>query len=789
MSKAATEAASNLSSAEEKLEDGATAAALEDAEKALSLFKEAGDAAGTADALRAVVKSQSSFEEAEKLAMQELAKFKTAGDARGQASMHLALAEFGGDKKTSKERTKAERQGSKAVTCARKASDKVLEATALTELATLAYFEGEPEEVFSKSTEAMTLAQSLGDKKLEAQALHGLGLASYLVGDADEALQKAEDALTIFQDLKLKGKEAAELCAIAQVYLMQGKPSAALSRAFDALAAKKGTMQTALVVEALIAAGRATEGVKPAQDAVEQAAGDSKSEALALQILAKAQLAADSPDEALKACEKALAAARAAKDRSQEYQILNSMSVAYVAAKKMTQAATPLQEAVEISSDLGLVSEQAQATVALGELYLDTKQFEKALSASTDAAKLFQDEGDRNGEGSAMALEANCYMAQGETTKALASAKVAYELFFVAGDFFREAKMLQLMAELAMAGGETDEALKYANKAVDALKDAGDTKAHASVVRTLAAMYLQQGSLPEAEGWAAEAKRLSSTVADDEGEAAANIVLSNVHVMYYEQEPRGGDAYLTSEALGKLSEATREATSCAARSGNVALQAAAALWRGHYLMWSSQPPTDEAMTNATKAASLFKKAGDSEGETAALVLQAYLHLAAGRREQARASAGDALESAKRTGDAMGEQQASAALDFFEREEMQAAMAMSGGAARGGGRPGRAGAPGADALAASGGGGGGGNPGLDPVMVRSKLMDLVREAMATDDELLGDNPLMESGLDSLSATDLTSQIAREFRISIGPSLVFDYPTVREITLHLVEESKS
>lgn len=53
----------------------------------------------------------------------------------------------------------------------------------------------------------------------------------------------------------------------------------------------------------------------------------------------------------------------------------------------------------------------------------------------------------------------------------------------------------------------------------------------------------------------------------------------------------------------------------------------------------------------------------------------------------------------------------------------------------------------------------------------------------------ETPLMEMGLDSLSAMDLQNLIATSFPFSgASNTILFDYPTVRELTEHLVEESK-
>merc|ERR1712066_829658 len=80
-------------------------------------------------------------------------------------------------------------------------------------------------------------------------------------------------------------------------------------------------------------------------------------------------------------------------------------------------------------------------------------------------------------------------------------------------------------------------------------------------------------------------------------------------------------------------------------------------------------------------------------------------------------------------------------------------------------------------------------GLDAAFVRKQLMTFVKDVMATDDELELDSPFMEAGMDSLSSVSLMSMVAKEFQMALSPSLVFDFPTVRALEEHLVEESKN
>merc|ERR1719199_552846 len=79
-------------------------------------------------------------------------------------------------------------------------------------------------------------------------------------------------------------------------------------------------------------------------------------------------------------------------------------------------------------------------------------------------------------------------------------------------------------------------------------------------------------------------------------------------------------------------------------------------------------------------------------------------------------------------------------------------------------------------------------GLDITAVTPKLIELVKNVIADDDEDMSpDVPFMEAGVDSLGSVQLVTDIGREFQMPLAPSSVFDYPTVRTLAEYLVEES--
>jgi 3-oxoacyl-(acyl-carrier-protein) synthase/acyl carrier protein len=61
---------------------------------------------------------------------------------------------------------------------------------------------------------------------------------------------------------------------------------------------------------------------------------------------------------------------------------------------------------------------------------------------------------------------------------------------------------------------------------------------------------------------------------------------------------------------------------------------------------------------------------------------------------------------------------------------------------------------------------------------------VVQRIMSQDKIADSDPLMEAGLDSLGTVEVRAQLEARFRISLPSTLVFDYPTIREMTTAIV-----
>merc|ERR1712232_110782 len=85
----------------------------------------------------------------------------------------------------------------------------------------------------------------------------------------------------------------------------------------------------------------------------------------------------------------------------------------------------------------------------------------------------------------------------------------------------------------------------------------------------------------------------------------------------------------------------------------------------------------------------------------------------------------------------------------------------------------------------GGGGRGGGGGLQLQAVRSMSLEQLKNF--SDEEVGLDDPLMDSGIDSLSAVQFRNELTKATGLKLPGTLMFDYPTLAAVADFIVEES--
>merc|ERR1712226_831135 len=72
------------------------------------------------------------------------------------------------------------------------------------------------------------------------------------------------------------------------------------------------------------------------------------------------------------------------------------------------------------------------------------------------------------------------------------------------------------------------------------------------------------------------------------------------------------------------------------------------------------------------------------------------------------------------------------------------------------------------------------PKLDKVALKAEILKMGGNVVVDEVDLTEDTPLMDAGIDSLSAVSFRNDLAKTFEVELPASLIFDYPDINSIT---------
>jgi len=194
----------------------------------------------------------------------------------------------------------------------------------------------------------------------------------------------------------------------------------------------------------------------------------------------------------------------------------------------------------------------------------------------------------------------------------------------------------------------------------------------------------------------------------------------------------------------------------------------------------------DSLQAADEARELSAASQDHGSQAYATLLTARLHLALEHEDKAEEACNDAKALFKMAFDSEGEALAQQFLDQelgkrLKQQQMPAgfdpSMMMAQAALPSGGGE----SAGQSAMEVA-------KPkGLDPEEVAATVQAIAREAIGIDEGLYLDSPLMDSGMDSLTAVSFRNTLQQTLAVKLPSSLMFDYPTMKEVANRIVELS--
>jgi len=797
------------------------------AKEALAIYQEIKDTVAQADTLRLVIHAHrfiaetltwendgesaaAERREAEQVAKEGLAAFQEKGDRRGQAAMMLSLAEVCLDSRSG--RTDKVR-GDEALAYVQQARDMLSEAgnDKLKALCLLAeahvqakkYAYTEAADAAEEAEKAFFIA---GDASGRARALHVKGVAHILKHDLDEALDCARDALRLAREIGNKKMTAEELLTVALMHLEREKPSEAIPLATEALE--------------LFQTGNMGKGF----------------EARAEQVICEAYLGKDEVDQAVELAEKGLERTQEVSDRREEVYSQMTLVTAYMANGDFKAAAAAGQAALVLcKEDLRDRGWEASVLLMLTRVYFGSGDYEKAQDSVNEAVCIFQDDFDAHHEAVASTALSTVLMARGELENGLAAAEKGREMFRDEEERDQEAVSVLQIALAHKAMKHHSEALAVAREAMDMARESGNKQVEANALSVIADFHIAKEDFTEAIAAAQEMQRICQRAGSHTAEAYALHQLAGIHLRASEakQAARAADvackicarehdrrgqvhmlilaaqahmerifgeggragksrddaAKVASDASSKALKAVKEAVTVAKRLGSgirPGLLAAAQYWNAQVLLLM-QGRLHDSLQAADEARELLGTSEDTLSQAYATLLTARLHLALEREDKAEEACNDALALFKSSGDEEGQALAQQFLDNelgkrIRQQQMPAGFdpsAFQGMALQG--MPADAGQSAAQSVEVA-------KPkGLDPEEVAATVQAIAREAIGIDEGLYLDSPLMDSGMDSLTAVSFRNTLQQTLAVKLPSSLMFDYPTMKEVANRIVELS--
>lgn len=581
--------------------------------------------------------------------------------------------------------------------------------------------------------------------------------------------------------------EAKELLALAEWLLVCNKPNKAIIAAEQAFALcnelkteKELEIQTlGAVIDSLLALKKGKTALRrlKAPLAAFHDAAEHGSEAQILEIECKVHIALGNAKEALRCADDATLLFKLLQSPALEARAMQGTAKATVLEGDPVSAMKILRDAALKATQGKDVQREAACLRDLAELCLKEFIYSEALSAATSARDRSAAASDKPGEAESALLVAAVQAAQRSNDKAIRSAKAAQELFQELEDSRGEAKALEILAQCYKSMKQKDQALEAAEERLVILRELENPKSEAEGLALVASVNQHFGDLDEAEKLAREARIVARRAFDPGAEAAALLTLAEIYLV-----PWDGPEQIRPR-LELAIHAAYDAHALAGKSGETSLRGQVLYTRGRCIAYATRYA--EAATLLAQAIPFLQAAGSYLDEARALLLMAICQEESDKKELAQTTYENARTVAAhcKEGDLEAEatrryEQVTKAIAAEKAKKAAAApVVVAAAPAVTDAAPPTAAASIAPAAA---------KKGPDPAMVRKKIMALVVDVVAVDEAIELDSPLMEAGMDSLSSVSLTSLLAKEFQMSISPSIVFDFPTARALQDHILDE---
>eukprot|EP00930_Biecheleria_cincta_P034583 TRINITY_DN23886_c0_g1_i1.p1 TRINITY_DN23886_c0_g1~~TRINITY_DN23886_c0_g1_i1.p1 ORF type:complete len:896 (+),score=242.74 TRINITY_DN23886_c0_g1_i1:117-2690(+) len=731
---------------------------------------------------------------AESLATVKAAEYKAAGDVRGEASLLLAQGEIGFARLEAKCQHEAENLATSALKLAREASDLTLEAACLLLLASIAVKLHNTPQAAEHASAARSCFQKTGDSKGAAKALHLVGVSTVMKGNLEEGFGQCMESALLFRKLEEKKYEAFVYFHVAQLFIWRRMGKDAADFAEDALAIFRAGSKSAyqaqaasLVVQANILKGDSRQALRIASECLDHFRTKQyrRGEALMLAAAAKVHISKEDFAEAHRMLDEAQGIIGAIGDKRWEGALLCETVYMNLQKRAIEDATAAASEAASVYQSAGDRLGEAYALAALLDVHVQKGDFYASTQAANEQRAIFQEIGDRSREASSLLAAARGLCGEDSLDQALVLAEEAREMSEEIEDRSGEAQALAVLAEIHSRREDLDPAVEAAKEMKDKAKAIGDRILEAQACKALANVYQTFENIVAAVRAANEAVSAAKKSMHKPIICEMMLLASKMNMSLVLED----GAQVSIRGAEKAMRPAREAVTVAKATGKNSLISGALYQLAEVQLMSYQ--LGLSMASTKEALEIFRKVEDRSQEAAAVILMAECHYAGGKHEKAEETAREGIQLAAACGDVRRQQYGQALLQQINesREAMlqrakphmvpmqMMPQALAAPAVA------DAGAPAAEVVSVAA-------PkqvGLDRAMVQQTVQDMARQAIGVDDELYLDSALMDSGMDSLTAVSFRNGLQQNLGVKLPSSLMFDYPTMKEVANRIVELS--
>jgi tetratricopeptide (TPR) repeat protein len=543
--------------------------------------------------------------------------------------------------------------------------------------------------------------------------------------------------------------------------------------------------------------------------------GNSDLERLAYSFWVQAHLDDDEEDTALQVAREAILRFKEVGNLRQQALMLDLLAGALLAVGCADEARAEITTALELSRTAKDSDLEATLLLRFSTAHGQGGDEEEALQAAEDALAIWEASEEDCSEEAACARYqvAQLLLPRFDPKDTMKEVSMARCFFSHARDSYREAHLLLFIANVTLLGGDVEEAIKTLHVAKDTFREAGDSRGEARALGLIADLCLQQGKYQEAmdmsqrrratareAGWAVEEVKALSVISDvarslEEPQTAARAaregmrmakslgnkkeqvqlllqaVQCNIQLINSSGGPDNASRNMMEETQRLARDAVLLTTQAGPASGWRRQQRPSALfWQAQVLAMTS---LEDAMAVLGQADELCQEVGAQQVRAHCLILGAQLQLHQNNKEKAESMLMPAIELLEQIGDTGGVQYAKEILQKAAGVQAvpspQAARIEAPSSAES-----SAPAPPTEIVKK-----------LDAATVRAQLLEIAQNAMASDDDVQDDTPLMDSGMDSLTSVSFRNEVSAAFGTSLPASLIFDYPSIGEITRFVIE----